>query len=155
MEQTRIERRKELIWALVALLCLAPSAERRAEARSCSPPPPIEREFAVSSAVFVGTIIATEVQEGVELIGTQTVATFSVERTWKGTSGRAIRVATPGGDHVIFSTGLSFKSGERYVVFASGPFPSAITCSRPGTKSHYLWNETIEWLERQPSKLAG
>jgi hypothetical protein len=143
------------MFVVALLLCVAPLASDWAEGRSCGPPLPIEREFAVSSAVFIGTIIEIEVQKGLEVIGTQTVATFSVENVWKGVSRPTMQVATPGGGNVIFSTSLSFKLGERYVVFASGPFPSSISCGRTGTKAHYLWNDTIEWLERQPSKPAG
>jgi hypothetical protein len=116
---------------------------------------PIEREFVLSSAVFVGTIIATEVQQGVDVNGAQTVATFSVERAWKGVSRPTIRVATPGGGNVIFSTSLSFKPGERYVIFASGAFPGSIKCGRTGTETHYLWNETMEWLLRRPAEPAA
>lgn len=91
------KRRKEAICAITVLLCVAPFEDHRAAARSCLPPLPIEREFALSSAVFVGTIIATEVQEGVEHLDVQTIATFSVERAWKGVPQPTIRVATAGG----------------------------------------------------------
>lgn len=130
---------------MAALVCLIPFAEHEADARSCPPPLSIEREFALSSAVFVGTITALEVDRA------QTVATFSVERAWKGVSQPNVRVATHGGSEVIYSTSLSFKSGERYVVFAKGAFPNSSSCDRTGTETHYLWNETMEWLQRQPA----
>lgn len=145
----RIEQRKMVVCALSALLGLVPVADGGAEARSCGQRPPIEQEFEVSTVVFIGTVMTTEVQED------QTVATFSVERIWKGVVGPTIRVATPGGRAVIFSTSLTFEPGERYVVFATGAFPRSINCNRTGTESHHLWSETIEWLDRQPSKRAG
>ena len=152
MARTRLGRRKEHICVVAVLLCAAPFANQWAEARSCGPTLPIERDFGLSSAVFVGTIVATEVQQGVELNGAQTIATFSVERAWKGVSGPTIRVASPGGGNVFFSTSLSFKPGERYVIFASGAFPSSIQCGRTATETHYLWNETMEWLLRRPAE---
>lgn len=124
-------------------------------ARSCRPPLPVEREFEMSEAVFIGTITKIDVQDRGGAIGTRTVATFSVERAWKGAEEPTIRVGTCGGGNVICTVGLTFNLGERYVVFAMGPDLGASKCGRTGTESHYLWNDTIDWLLRQPKQPAG
>jgi len=146
--------KKTVETAVALLLAVTWLSVDTVNARSCAPPLPVEREFEVSRAVFIGTITKIEVQDRGGALDTRTVATFSVERAWKGAEASTIRVGTCGGGNVICTVGLTFNLGERYVVFAMGPDLGASKCGRTGTESHYLWNETMDWLLRQP-KPAG
>jgi hypothetical protein len=147
--------RHEMKHALVSLAIAASLLGARPVARSCAPPPPIENEFALSAAVFVGRVTATEVVVGTKPFSTQTVATFSVERAWKGITEPTVRVATCGGGDVVCTVGVVFRVGERYVVFAAGKPLATSTCSRTGTAADSQWQTTWEWLRRLPSQPAG
>ena len=99
--------------------------------------------FKLSDAVFVGTAVATEptgAQGSDEMVS---IATLSLERTWKGQSGRQVRVATD----------IPFEVGKKYVVFAAGhPLTASIRCR---------WAELVgeaerklNWLGRRRSRPA-
>ena len=47
------------------------------------------------------------------------VATFNVERRWKGAQGRTVRVRTCGTQTMICTCGVDFQIGQRYVVLAA------------------------------------
>jgi len=89
-------------------------------------------ELHASGAVFLGRIVALSI-ETVSLEDTtaeRMVATFEVERRWKGPKGSKVTVWTCG-DQVSFCTcGVAFKLGERYLVFAEGQPLSTASCNR-------------------------
>lgn len=138
--------------ALVVLAALALGA--RPAAWSCALPQPVEQEFAESTAVFVGRVIATEVRTGRESEAS-TVATFAVERAWKGVSASTVEVATCGGGNEICTVAVEFRVGERYLVFAGGEPLFTSKCGRTGTAKHDLWEQTWEWLSQRPRRLLG
>jgi hypothetical protein len=88
-----------------------------------------EESFARADAVFVGTVIAREPTgvRGEHVI--VDVATFRLERSWKGIRDREVRV---GSDE-------PFEVGKKYLVFAFGklgePLTTSILCQ---------WTELID-----------
>ncbi|WP_199350874.1 PEP-CTERM sorting domain-containing protein [Haliangium ochraceum] len=97
-------------------------APRAAEACSCMRPPPPQEALAAADAVFEGTI--TTVESGDNL-----VATFAVERAWKGVAKDTITVATGLNSAMC---GLGFAEGERWLVYAmlDGDELRSSLCSR-------------------------
>lgn len=122
-----------MIWRLclaciIAILCAA----RPAAACVCADPGSLADEYRRSSAVFVGRIvsleISTKVVEGRRI--ENMIATFDVERRWKGPSARRLRVQTCGTQMLVCTCGVDFQLGQRYVVFAEGkPFQTS-SCNR-------------------------
>jgi hypothetical protein len=102
--------------------------------------------------VFAGEVIATDVMWGTEPRSTYTVATFLVERAWKGVTEPIVRVETCGGGDIICTVAVDFKVGERYIVFAGGESLATFRCSRTGTAAHPLWQATWEWLRGLPGQ---
>jgi len=101
---------------------------------------PKER-FDRSDAVFVGTVIAIE-PTGIE--GTHVnvaIATFRMEKSWKGTRKREVTVGTD----------VAFEVGRRYVVFSAGtPLSTTVLCrwSEPAENAR----ATLAWLASKPSR---
>lgn len=58
------------------------------------------------------------------------VATFAVERRWKGPTMRRLRVQTCGTQAMLCTCGFDFQLGQRYVVFADGKPPETSSCNR-------------------------
>jgi hypothetical protein len=89
-------------------------------------------EYRQSSAVFVGRIvsleISTKVVKGHRI--ENMVATFEVERRWKGPSARRLRVQTCGTQMMACTCGVDFQLGQRYVVFAEGRPLQTSSCNR-------------------------
>lgn len=90
---------------------------------SCIEPPPFEEAMGQATAVFVGTVVATDFEGR--------VATFEVTEAWKGsvpaetvvTGGPALQVlheARASGVDVHSSVDRSYRLGATYVVFIHG-----------------------------------
>lgn len=74
-----------------------------------TPPPPAEAAEE-SDAVFVGTVT------GIGSAGVDVVATFEVERVWRGPSTATIQVATPENPGIC---GYAFEVDRSYLVYAN------------------------------------
>jgi hypothetical protein len=101
--------------ALSALGLLIPSASAYGQCVSFGTP---EESFARADAVFVGTVVAQEPTgvRGFHVI--EEIATFQLERSWKGIRDREVRV---GSDRAL-------EVGKKYVVFAfSNPKDRSLT----------------------------
>ena len=127
------------------------------DARSCSPPGPVDREFELATKVFVGKVIATEARQAADVTLAQTVATFEVEEAWKGAPGPSVQVATCGAESVgiICTVAVDFVVDERMLVFAFGEPPATSKCGRTGGNDSPFWSATLEWLRAKPSRKAG
>jgi hypothetical protein len=94
-----------------------------------------EELWAVNDLVFLGTVVATR-PTGIEGFHvTVDVATFRVDRVWKGKPDRQVQI---GGD-------AFFEKGKQYLVFASGKPPStSLRCrsSEPADRA----KAKIDWL---------
>jgi hypothetical protein len=102
-----------------------------------------EELFARADAVFVGTVVATKPtgERGDHAI--VDIATFRVERTWKGRLNREIRV---GADR-------SFERGTKYVVFAAGkPLSTSILCK--WAEPEHRAKTKLEWLAKRRGRGA-
>ena len=119
------DMRKFAVIITAALLGL--SQAKDAYACSCLPPPPVATAVGESSAVFAGTIVRMTPPSQPT---SQIVATFAVERVWKGpTTETQIEIHTPSSSA---SCGLSFEPGAKWLIYANeveGRL-SAILCSR-------------------------
>ena len=97
-----------------------------------------EEMCARSDAVFLGTVLTTEATgtEGDHVI--VDIATFRVQRSWKGKPAREIRV---GSDR-------PFEKNRQYVVFAAGkPLTTSILCrwAEPSERAKVK----LEWLSKR------
>jgi hypothetical protein len=130
------------------LFWLAPLAPGNAP-RSCAAPEPIAVEYRRSAAVFIGRVTALEiVNTPPPRPDVHTVATFEVERGWKGSRKRTAKVRTCGGGQAICTVGFTFAHGVRYVVFATGTPLETTICQRTSTVEHA--GDVLRWL-RDPS----
>ena len=120
--------RRLCLACLVAILCAA----RPASACVCADLGSLADEYRRSSAAFVGRIvsleISTKVVEGHRI--ENMVATFEVERRWKGPSVRRLRVQTCGTQMLVCTCGVDFQLGQRYIVFAEGKPLQTSSCNR-------------------------
>ncbi len=119
------------IWSSPAFVCA-----------QCFVFPKPEEGFARSTTVLAGRVIAHHPTgvDGNHLI--EDVATFQVERVWKGDLGREVQVGAE----------LPFETGKQYVVFASGePLSTSILCHwtelREQATSKLDWLSTKKALE--------
>jgi hypothetical protein len=106
---------------------------RPVDACVCADMGSLADEYHHSSAVFVGRIVSLEISskviDGVTI--ENMVATFAVERRWKGPSIRRLRVQTCGTQALVCTCGFDFQLGQRYVVFAQGkPLLQTSSCNR-------------------------
>lgn len=107
----------KVVRTLFILVVLAASfvvmAATEALACSCVPPRPDHKAIKDASAVFTGTLIATE--PGVEIGFDEVTWTFAVDTVYKGdlTDSQDIRSPTQSA-----ACGLTFKEEKRYAVFA-------------------------------------
>jgi len=119
------------------------------DARSCAVREPRDAEFRSSAAVFSGRVKSLRAVRGhggpSDL---QTIATFDVERWWKGGRGRTAEVHSCGGSDgvnaVACTVGFTFDVGVRYLVFAYGRPLETSNCQRTGTLEESA--DTVEWL---------
>jgi hypothetical protein len=109
-----------------------------------------EEAFEKSSLVFLGHVLSVEVVELPRVVHTKkghayvpsqsmtrkAVVTFRVERDWKGESPRTytILAGAPPDDpipagHILVSCEAHFEEGGTYLVFASGTYPEANSCT--------------------------
>jgi hypothetical protein len=84
-----------------------------AAACSCLDPPPLDRAFAASAAVFTGTVLDVG-DPGPDPDGDVAVRVL-LKDCWKGTSSDTIRILTPANEGVC---GFPFHPGTEYLVFA-------------------------------------
>lgn len=139
---------------LLAAIALIGLLHTSAEARSCGLLPPIDEEFATSSLVVTGRVVAisTRVKEWPEPDATgerprflMRVATFEVEQHWKGPTEPVVLIETC----EECSTGHRFAVGERWVVFASGAPPATGSCRRTTREFDPRWDAVVQWLEQR------
>jgi len=120
--------RRLCLACIIAIVCAA----RPASACVCADLGSLADEYHRSSAVFVGRIVSLEITS--KLIGgdriENMVATFAVERRWKGPSVRRLRVQTCGTQTLVCDCGVDFQLGQRYVVFAEGKPLQTSSCNR-------------------------
>lgn len=110
--------RRLLLGCIVVIACTA----RPVGACTCAEFGSLANEYHHSRAVFVGRIVSIEISSKVikgETIENM-IATFVVERRWKGPSVRRLRVQTCGTQALVCTCGFDFELGERYVIFADG-----------------------------------
>ena len=103
-----------------------------------------EKRFAQSDAVFLGTVLRTEATgvQGAHVI--VEIATFRVDRTWKGDAAKELRV---GADR-------PFEKGKEYLVFAGGkPLTTNILCrwAEPSDRA----KATLDWLSKKQFPAAS
>jgi hypothetical protein len=121
--------RPRLVLATACVLALTLSA-RDVNACVCEDLGDAAQQFKLSRVAFVGRIIFIEVTKSM-VAGIETedmVATFSIERHWKGAQGRTVRVRTCGTQTMICTCGVDFQLGQRYVVLAAGTPLETSTC---------------------------
>lgn len=119
------------LFSIFAILYVA----RPVGACTCPDLGSLANEYRHSSAVFVGRIVSLEISVKVidgEKIDNM-IATFDVERRWKGPAIRHLRVQTCGTQALACTCGFNFQLGERYVVFAEGKPLTTSSCNRNAT----------------------
>jgi hypothetical protein len=145
--------KKHAVVAVLIGACVAPGGDV-AQARSCAVAESIGMEFKHSAAVFVGRVKSTDVAHGPHgTFDVQTVATFDVERWWKGPQTKTVKVRSCGTQDVVCITGIDFKPGDRYVVFATGRPLETTVCQRTELVNDAA--ATLKWLETIQPRKAG
>ena len=117
-----------ILACIVATMCAA----HPVAACTCADLGSLADEYHHSRAVFVGRIVSIEISSKIvdgERVENM-VATFTVERRWKGPTIRRLRVQTCGTQTLVCTCGFSFQLGERYVVFAEGKPLETSSCNR-------------------------
>ena len=117
-----------ILACIVATMCAA----RPVAACTCADLGSLADEYHHSSAVFVGRIVSIEISSKIvdgERVENM-VATFTVERRWKGPTIRRLRVQTCGTQTLVCTCGFNFQLGERYVVLAEGKPLETSSCNR-------------------------
>jgi hypothetical protein len=103
-----------------------------------------EELFAQADAVFVGTVRRTEPTGAKGDHAIVEIATFRVERVWKGRLAREVRV---GGDS-------RFERDRKYLVFAAGkPLSTSILCR--WTEPEERAKAKSEWLAKRRTRAGG
>ena len=97
-----------------------------------------EELWAVSDLVFLGTVVATKPTGIQGFHVTVEIATFRVDKAWKGTSDKVVEV---GGD-------APFEKDKQYLVFAAGKPPSTSLLCR-GTEPADRAKAKLEWLAKR------
>jgi hypothetical protein len=129
---------------LVGVLVAAPS---RLEARSCIFGLSNDHHLEISSAVFLGQVVAQRVV-GDGRGDTEVETTFVVESQFKGEPVQRAVVRTCGGDGRVCPNSFVFDLGRWYVVFAWGSPLRTTNCSLTSTRE--AGSEVLAWLrERQ------
>ena len=125
---------KSAVLVILGVLSLTPPIRAYAQCIEFDRPAKL---FALSDLVFVGTVLTSEPTgvEGDHVI--VSIATFRLERSWKGRLDREVRVGSD----------LSFEVGRKYVVFAAGkPLSTTILCR---------WAERVDRAKRKLDWLAS
>lgn len=122
--------------------------------------PTIDDEFASSSAVILGRVVAispgqrdypTEVPGEILRVDTR-VATVEIEREWKASGRSRVSIETC----AACTTEALFEIGDRLVVFAHDQYLGVSSCSRAYRESDPRFAPTLRWLEqRSPKALAN
>ena len=113
---------------IVVIICAA----GRVDACTCVDMGSLADEYHHSSAVFLGQIVSLEISTKV-IDGERfenMIATFNVERRWKGPTVRRLRVQTCGTQALVCTCGFDFQLGQRYVIFADGTPLKTSSCNR-------------------------
>ena len=99
---------------LAVVAVITASQPTCAFACSCIAPPPPAEALAAADAVFAGevTAVSAPLESGAATIN----VTFAVTQRWKGPSDATLVVGTSGSSA---SCGVSFTTGQRYLVYAS------------------------------------
>jgi hypothetical protein len=121
MESVRtILRRLVVLGGLCVFLLLTPA--EWLSACVCGERGTVAEAFKAARVVFVGRVVALEVKPFVVAGRSEegTVATFEIERGWKGASRGKVRIRTCGTQVMVCTCGVDLQLGERYVVFAAG-----------------------------------
>jgi hypothetical protein len=103
------------VWGALALALLTPTA---GSACNCGGTPTPSEAAKEADAIFVGTVVGTQTQpdwsSGIRV--TEVRVSFLVRSAWKGTPPLRATVVTPANEAAC---GYSFRTGERYLVYAS------------------------------------
>ena len=119
--------------------------------RSCAAQEPIAVEYKRSAAVFTGRVKALDIVKTPRPTpDVHTVASFELERWYKGRRPRTVKVRTCGGGEAICTVGFEFALGRRYVVFASGRPLETTICQRTARIEDAT--EIVRWLEKPTSR---
>ena len=141
-----------IILCIVATMCTA----KPVAACVCTDLGSLADEYRDSSAVFIGRIVSIEldskVVDGEKFEGM--VATFVVERRWKGPTVRRLRVSTCGTQSYFCTCGFDFQVGGRYVIFAHGKRLATSSCNR-NTELPDLPKVEVAKIRAEGGRLAG
>jgi hypothetical protein len=144
---------------LGSALCVGLLVPGTARACDCSDSGPPCRAFVNTQAIFIGKVVrlgtlATKLPSG-DIVN-YILATFEVERSFRGVNGAIVEVVT---EDVGGQCGFEFKQGQRYLVYANA-FPAAGKlyagiCSR--TRAIAEADEDLEYLNHKddPGHGAG
>ena len=148
---------RRIVWLLLFAVPLAPAAP--APACVCYESHGLKADFADAAAVFAGQVVALQIAPDAAG-GEQTIATFRVERRWKGPKDAEIRVRTCGTQEMICTCGNDFPLGAHFVVFALGTPLSTSSCQRTRRYNRVPGDLGLQWvgaedLVRDLDQLAG
>ena len=98
----------------------------------------VAREFRVSSAVFIGTVLANRPTGEIGYHVMSDIGTLRVERMWKGPQSKTVEVKAD----------APFVIGKRYLVFAgSSPLSTSIECN--WTQLEAASETKLTWLNHR------
>lgn len=138
---------------VLASLLVATAQVAPALARSCGAKSAIDDEFASSSAVLLGRVVAiapgqreyvSDVPGEILRVATR-IATIEVEREWKGPGHGIVTIETC----ERCTTEVRFEVGDRLVVFAHGEARGVSSCSRTYREADPRFAPTLRWLEQR------
>lgn len=129
-----------------AALLLVPAAPLGACV--CLEPRGLLEAYHEARAVFAGRVIALHVvgRRDADRLDDEMVATFAVERRWKGPMTAQIRVRTCGTQELLCTCGIDFSLGARFVVFAVGEPSSTSRCERTRAYQRVAGDAKLRWI---------
>ncbi len=104
-------------------------------------------DYSEAEAVFAGRVVALHVAT-IKTGGYADevmVATFAVERRWKGPKGARIRVLTCGTQEMSCTCGTEFQLGAHFVVFAVGKPLATGSCQRTRRYHRLPGDAEVQW----------
>lgn len=109
---------KKIFIFLFLVIILLMVNQRIVIACTCISPITPQEALESSTAVFVGKVVSTEVQDGIIITTADPVTvTFEVSKSWKGSNLKTLVLTTPRDGT---SCGYNFEEGETYIVYAQG-----------------------------------